>query len=126
MYEQSLVKTVEPVKLTTINRYNRGKKWKYGYDKEHDLVVISRTGQIGEIIEIQNLCIALPPVPKNLKKGPNKWVVSEYPKELKNIKSIFDWQTYPDEFKSKWEGYIDEEFNRRENGYWFSNPPRQY
>jgi len=121
MYEQSLVKTVEPVKLTTLHRLNKGKKWKYGYDKEHDLIILSKTGQIGEIIEIQNLTIALPPVPKGLKKGDNKWTVSEYPKELKNIKSIFDWQSYPDEFKGKWEGYIDEEFNRRENGYWFYN-----
>lgn len=121
MYEQSLVKVVQPVKLTTINRLNRSKSWAYGYNKEHDIVVISRTGQIGDIIEIQNLCIALPPVPKGLAKGNNKWTVSEYPKELKNIKSIFDWQTYPDEFKSKWEAYIDEEFNRRDGGYWFYN-----
>ena len=121
MYEQNLVKVVEPIKLTTVSRLNRSKAWKYGYNKEHDLIVISKTGQIGEIIEIQNLCIALPPAPKNLKKGENKWVVSEYPKELKNIKSIFDWQTYPDAFKSNWEAYIDEEFNRRENGYWFYN-----
>ena len=121
MYEQNLVKVVEPVKLTTINRLNRSKSWDYGYNKEHDIVVISKTGQIGQIIEIQNLCIALPPEPKNLNKGENKWVVSEYPKELKNIKSIFDWQSYPDEFKSKWETYIDEEFNRREQGYWFYN-----
>ena len=121
MYEQNLVKVVEPVKHTTINRLNRSKSWKYGYNKEHNIVVISKTGQIGQIIEIQNLCIALPPEPKTLKKGPNKWVVSDYPKELKNIKSIFDWQTYPEEFKAKWEGYIDEEFNRRENGYWFYN-----
>jgi len=121
MYEQSLVKVVQPVKLTTINRLNRSKSWKYGYNKENDIVVISKTGQIGEILEIQNLCIALPPVPKDLKKGANKWTVSEYPKELKSIKSIFDWQTYPDEFKSNWEGYIDEEFNRRDGGYWFYN-----
>ena len=121
MYEQSLVKVVEPVKLTTINRLNRSKSWNYGYNKEHDIVVISKTGQIGQIIEIQNLCIALPPEPKNLSKGANKWTVSDYPKELKNIKSIFDWQGYPDEFKSKWETYIDEEFNRREQGYWFYN-----
>ena len=121
MYEQNLVKVVEPVKFTTINRLNRSKAWKYGYNKEHDIVVISKTGQIGQIIEIQNLCIALPPAPKTLKRGPNKWTVSDYPKELKNIKSIFDWQTYPEEFKANWEAYIDEEFNRRESGYWFYN-----
>ena len=121
MYEQSLVKTIEPIKLTTLHRLNKGKKWKYGYDKEHDIIVISHTGQIGEIIEIENLKIALPPAPKDLKKGENKWVKSEYPKELKSVKTIFDWQTYPDDFKSKWEGYIDEEFKRRDEGYWFYN-----
>ena len=68
MYEQNLVKVVEPIKFTTINRLNRSKAWKYGYNKEHDIVVISKTGQIGQIIEIQNLCIALPPEPKTLKR----------------------------------------------------------
>ena len=121
MYEQDLVKTVEPIKLTTLHRLNKGKKWEYGYNKEQDLIVISKTGQVGEIIDIQGLVVGLPPVPKNLNKGANKWVVKDYPKELKNIKSIFDWQSYPDEFKEKWEGYIDEEFNSRENGYWFYN-----
>ena len=121
MYQQNLIKVVEPIKLTTINRLNRSKSWEYGYNKDHDIIVISKTGQIGDIIEIQNLCIALPPQPKQLSKGPNKWVVSDYPKELKNIKSIFDWQTYPEVFKSNWEAYIDEEFNRREQGHWFYN-----
>ena len=60
MYEQKLVKVVEPIKRTTITRMNRGKKWKYGYNKEHDIIVISKTGVIGEIYEIQNLKIALP------------------------------------------------------------------
>jgi len=121
MYEQNLVKTVEPIKHTTLHRLNKGKKWKYGYNKEQDLIVISKTGQVGEIIDIQGLVIGLPPVPKNLNKKANKWTVKEYPKELKNIKSIFDWQSYSNEFKEKWEGYIDEEFNNRENGYWFYN-----
>ena len=60
MYEQNLVKIVEPIKKTTINRLNKGKKWKYGYNKEQDIVVISKTGEIGDIIEIQNFQIALP------------------------------------------------------------------
>ena len=29
MYEQALVKTIDPVKKTTISRLNKGKKWKY-------------------------------------------------------------------------------------------------
>ena len=60
MYEQTLYNIIEPIKKTTINRLNKGKKWKYGYNKEHDIIVISKTGQIGEIYEIQNLRIALP------------------------------------------------------------------
>ena len=50
-----------------------------------------------------------------------KWTPFEYPKEIKNIKSVFEWKDYPEEFKSKWESYIDEEFNRREDGFWFFN-----
>ena len=74
MYNQNLVKVVEPIKKTTITRMNRGKKWKYGYDKEHDIVVISKTGKIGEILEIQNLRIALPLVPVQVHGlQENKW-----------------------------------------------------
>jgi len=122
MYEQNLVKTVEPVKKTTISRLNKGKKWKYGYDKEHDIIVLSHSGQIGEIIEIQGLVIALPKAPKEIYKDPkNKWVKFEYPKELKRIKNIFDWRNYPESSKEKWYDYIDEEFKRREEGFWFTN-----
>ncbi len=122
MYEQNLVKTVEPVKKTTISRLNKGKKWKYGYDKEHDIIVLSHSGQIGEIIEIQGLVIALPKTPKEIYKDPkNKWVKFEYPKELERIKNIFDWRNYPESSKEKWYDYIDEEFKRREEGFWFTN-----
>jgi hypothetical protein len=121
MYEQSLVKSIEPIKLTTISRLNKAKKWEYGYNKEHDIVVISKTGQIGDIYEIQNLKIALPKTPAKIDNINNKWTVSDYPKELKSIKSVFDWREYPEAFKEKWEGYIDEEFKRREEGHWFVN-----
>ena len=122
MYSQSLVNIVEPIKKTTITRMNRGKKWKYGYNKEHDLIVLSHSGVIGEIIEIQNLIIALPKPPKEVYKHPkNKWVKQEYPKELERIKNIFDWRSYPENNKEKWYDYIDEEFKRREEGFWFTN-----
>jgi hypothetical protein len=122
MYEQDLVKTVEPIKKTTISRLNKGKKWKYGYDKEHDLIVLSHTGQIGEIIEIQNLVIALPKAPKEIyKHAKNKWVRFEQPKELSRLKNIFDWRSYPEDEKEKWYDYIDQEFKRREEGFWFMN-----
>jgi len=122
MYEQDLVKTVEPIKKTTISRLNKGKKWKHGYDKEHDVIVLSHTGQIGEIIEIQGLVIALPKVPKSVySNDKNKWVKFEQPKELERLKNIFDWRSYPEEQKEQWYDYIDEEFKRREEGFWFTN-----
>ena len=120
-YEQTLIKVIEPIKLNTLHRLNKSKSWKYGYDKDNDIVVISKTGQVGEVYEIQNLRIGLPLEPKEVANTNNKWEAKEYPKELKNIKTIFDWQEYPDEFKNKWEPYIDQEFTRREEGYWFKN-----
>ena len=121
MYKQSLYNIIEPIKINSIKRLNKLKKWKYGYDKEHDVVVISKNGQIGEIYEIQNLRIALPPVPKNLQKKDNKWVKQKYPKELSKLKTIFDWKDLPNNFKDKWNVYIDKEFTKREEGYWFYN-----
>ena len=122
IYEQNLYKVVEPIKNTTINKLNKEKKWKYGYDKDHDVIVISRSGQIGTILEIQGLSIALPKESKSIyKHKKNKWVKEEYPKELQRIKNIFDWRNYPADKKEKWFDYIDEEFRRREEGFWFTN-----
>jgi len=122
MYEQNLVKVVEPIKKTTITRMNRGKKWKYGYDKEHDIIVISKTGKIGEILEIQNLRIGLPlePMQVHMHKS-SRWQKIDYPKELGKLKNIFDWRAYPEEQKEQWYDYIDEEFKRRDEGFWFIN-----
>mgnify|MGYP003117026257 CR=1 FL=1 len=36
-----LYKKVNPITINTINRLNKLKKWEYGYNKEHDIVVIS-------------------------------------------------------------------------------------
>ena len=122
MYEQTLYQIIEPVKKTTISRLNKGKKWKYGYNKEHDLVVISKTGEIGDVYDIQGLKIALPKQPKVIfKHEKNKWVKIEQPKELAKLKNIFDWRAYPEEAKDKWYDYIDQEFKRREEGFWFTN-----
>jgi hypothetical protein len=122
MYEQSLVNVIEPIKKTTISRLNKSKKWKYGYNKEHDIVIISKTGKIGEVIEIQGLRIGLPLEPKGVYVHPkNKWVKFEQPKELQRLKNIFDWRNYPEESKEQWYDYIDEEFKRREEGFWFTN-----
>ena len=126
MYKQTLYKVVEPVKLNTIKRLNKSKKWEYGYNKENDIVSISKSGQIGEILEIQGLQIALPKQPKEVYscskiKSEQKWKQFPVNEAFKKIKTVFDWQSYPDDFKQSHYEYIDEEFKRREEGFWFTN-----
>ena len=61
MYQQILYKVKDNhIKPKILKKNNRYKKWEYGYNIEHDVVIISKTGEIGDIIEIQNLKIALP------------------------------------------------------------------
>ena len=122
MYEQNLYKILKDhIKPKVLKRTNRYKKWEYGYNEEHDMVVISKTGEIGEIYEIQDLKIALPKAENVHTFEEDRWKHTEYPKELSKIKSVFDWQEYPLDFKEKWYDYIDEEFNRREQGFWCYN-----
>jgi hypothetical protein len=85
------------------------------------MVVISKTGKIGEIYEIQNLKIALPKAENVQQFEDDKWKPFEYPKELQKIKTIFDWKTYDESFKERWYDYIDNEFKRRDQGFWFKN-----
>ena len=122
MYEQTLYKVVNPIKDNTIKRLNKKKAWKYGYNKEHDVVVISKTGMIGDVYSIQNLKIALPKTPQKPHKFNNdSWQVTEYPKDLQRINTIFDWKNYPADFKSKYIDYIENEFTKRDEGFWFLN-----
>ena len=123
MYEQTLVKTLtDHIKPAIVKKNNRYKKWKYGYDVEHDIVIISKDGTLGEVIEIQNLVIGLPQSQENVYENKDKmWKRLPYPKDLEKIKSVFDWNKYPATFKEKYYDYIDEEFNRREKGFWFVN-----
>ena len=86
MYEQTLYKVIEPIKSNTIKRLNKSKKWEYGYNKENDVIVISKTGQIGEVLEIQNLKIALPKKPKEVYSHSKiKKEQLQYPWVLKNV-----------------------------------------
>ena len=125
-YKQTLWKEVKDlINPKILNKQNRLKKWEYGYNSDYDFIVISKTGQIGQIIEIQNLRIALPTTDEPFKRSESKieqtWEKQDYPKELSRIKSRFDWENYDTEFKEKWYDYIDKEFTRRDQGYWFYN-----
>jgi len=122
MYEQTLYKVLKDhIKPKILKRMNRYKKWDYGYNEEHDIIIISKTGEIGEIYEIQNLKIALPKENNTHTFDKDKWAKTEYPKILKKIKTVFDWREYPEDFKEKWYDYIDKEFKYREEGFWFYN-----
>ena len=125
-YQQTLVNTLtDHIKPSVIKKNNRYKKWDYGYNKEHDVVVISKTGKIGEVIEIQNLKIALPDVENSYKRSNKKedqfWQKLDYPKELDRIKSVFEFNQKPEYFKEQWYDFIDQEFERRDKGFWFYN-----
>ena len=77
---------------------------------------------IGEILEIQGFQIALPKQPKEVysyskKREEQKWRQFPPNPDFKRINTVFDWQEYPDDFKEKHYGYIDEEFRRREEDF---------
>jgi hypothetical protein len=121
-----LCKVVSHIDSKTRDKLNKKKAWDYGYNSEHDVIVISKSGQIGDVVEIQNLKIALPLQPKNIfsrdkTDAEQYWEPFEIPKELKKIKTIFQWNDYPSAFKESWVDYIEDEFERRENGFWFKN-----
>lgn len=123
---KDLYKVVDIIPSAVLKRKNKAKTFEYGYNEKYDVVVISRDGTVGDVISINNINIGLPSTPSDVYKRSQKkedqyWEVYEYPKQLKQIKSIFQWNESPKEFKSKWVDYIESEFDRRENGYWFYN-----
>jgi len=111
---------------SVVSLKNKNKSWKYGYDPKYDLVVVSKDGTLGDIYVINGLRIGLPKCPKSVfkkssKKADQYWKPFEYPTDLSKIKSIFQWNEMPAAFKSNWVDYIENEFNRREQGFWFMN-----
>jgi hypothetical protein len=109
-----------------VARGNKAKSWEYGYNDKYDMVVISKDGTIGDIYKISNLLVALPAEPskmhsRNKKISEQYWEPAEYPKELARIKSIFQWHEMSNEFKNQWVDYVETEFDRREQGFWFMN-----
>ncbi len=84
-YDQVLWKELKDIiNPKILKKQNRLKKWKYGYNNDYDFIVISKTGKIGQIIEIQNLRIALPAIENPYKRSETKeeqyWEKAEYPK----------------------------------------------
>jgi hypothetical protein len=102
------------------------RSWLYGYNDQYDVIVISKTGQIGQVLEIEGLKIALPSasekcLQRHHVKTEQYWERQELPRELSRIQSIFQWNEKPKEFKDRWVDYIEQEFDYREQGFWFMN-----
>ena len=97
-----------------------------GYDDP--AIKICPNGTQGEVIELGGLLIALPAQPpKKEIKGYGKpndmqlWERVSMPQELSRIKSMDEWGEMPREFRQKFSPYIEEEFRRRREGFWFFN-----
>lgn len=123
MLSQELNNVIPP---NVVGVKNKQKSWSYGYNKDYDVVIISKDGTIGKVMAINGLRIALPSQPDDVymrsdKSSEQFWEPFEYPSQLSKIKSIFQWNSSPKDFKLKWIDYIETEFDRRENGFWFYN-----
>jgi hypothetical protein len=111
---------------TVLKTKNKAKSFAYGYDEKYDVVVISKDGTIGEVWNINGLKVGLPLAPEKIhardsKRSEQYWEPFEYPTQVQKIKSIFQWNEASKDFKSRWVDYIEDEFDRREQGFWFMN-----
>jgi len=114
------------VSPSILSNKNRARSWVYGYDDKYDIVVISKNGQVGQIVNISGLNIGLPLVPEKVyrrsdKKSEQYWQREDLPRELAKIQSIFHWNEMPSQFKDRLVDYIENEFDYRERGFWFMN-----
>ena len=104
---------------------NKKKDFKYGYNKDYDCVIISKDGTLGDIYTIQGLRVGIPLPPKkvdgdNLKEKDQYFRHVSKPEDLKKIRSIIDFKAMvPEEDREAWADYIEREWNRRTDGYWF-------
>jgi hypothetical protein len=125
MYTQTLYNVIsDHLDDKKLKKNNKLKKYKYGYDKDLDCVIISKDGTLGEIYEIQGLKVGLPQIPESvdgekLKKDKQVFTRRERPESLSKIKTLYDFKQYQDDIKEKYYDYINGEFTRRDNGYWF-------
>jgi len=95
---------------------------------EEPAVKICPNGTEGELIELGGLLICLPKRPPKKEisgyKEPNSmqmWGRVLMPQELSRIRSMDEWAEMPREFRARFRPYIEEEFRRRREGFWFYN-----
>ncbi len=91
-------------------------------------IKICPNGTEGEIIKLGGLLICLPKRPPKKEifgykksKSMQMWERLPMPKELSRIRSMDEWAETPREFRARFRPYIEEEFRRRREGFWFYN-----
>jgi len=97
-----------------------------GYDDS--VINICANDSEGDIIELAGLYIQLPKVPNmgtilfsDLPKEDQCWRRISMPQEMSRIRSMDEWLEMPKEFRNRYLPYIQQEFERRNNGVWFMN-----
>ena len=120
------VKLPNYIPKSIVTNKNKAKNWSYGFDEKYNVIVISKSGKIGDVISINGLAIALPEQPKKIyrrseTKADQYWESFEVPKLLKKIPTIFQWHQTSANFKDQWVEYIEQEFDKRDEGFWFMN-----
>jgi len=106
--------TDEVIDAKKKQRKNKVKAWDYGYDKESDIICISRDGTLGKVFNISGLNIGLPAVPSDKTQIINhdkpsykqKWERKGEPEGL-NVETVNE---------KRFSSYIDQEFTRRDRG----------
>jgi hypothetical protein len=95
---------------------------------EEPAVKICPNGTEGEVIELGGLLICLPKRPSKKEIFGHKesnsmqmWRRILMPQELSRIRSMDEWAEMPREFRARFRPYIEEEFRRRREGFWFYN-----
>ena len=83
---KDLYRVVNVIPSNVLKVKNKAKTFEYGYNEKYDVVVISKDGTVGQVININNLNIGLPSVPSDVYKRSSKkedqyWEPSEYPNQ---------------------------------------------
>jgi len=113
---------------------NAKKLWKYGYNPEYDVTIISRDGTIGQIYHLEGQNIALPKKPNDdnirnsdLRQKDQKWFRYKVPKDLSNFNDIYNGDgnlTFDaemqiiDSLEVKYNKFIKEDVFKIINGDW--------
>ena len=130
-YRRSISRVMEnyiPDSVRT--KLNRSKSWKYGYNEQFDMVVISKDGTVGDVIEINELLIALPEQQKKIRfeewgNKEQKWTRYQVPNDLryfdKYYKDEANIESKLKEVFNKHKDFIDDDISRKFNGDWFMN-----